>query len=154
VNVADLVLFDEHEDPYKMLARADPNYSSRKMVKCALHYITTGEVEDSFKWSEWLEESWISLNNEQNKTSFMLEGRRRFYNQWSKLMDDMRLPAIETLKIGPIRVGIYELYCSVMKKGGMEYVTEQQLWNLVYEDLNVLSFLTRHMTHLKTYYRK
>jgi hypothetical protein len=138
VNVADLVLFDEHEDPYKMLARADPNYSSRKMVKCALHYITTGEVEDSFKWSEWLEESWISLNNEQNKTSFMLEGRRRFYNQWSKLMD----------------VGIYELYCSVMKKGGMEYVTEQQLWNLVYEDLNVLSFLTRHMTHLKTYYRK
>lgn len=159
VNTNELVAFDKNEYPYKALAAKNPYYSSKKMVKLALQYMTTGEAEESFKWAEWLEEEWIALDNDDSQgkgpQDFFLEGRKNFYHSWSKLMDGMGLLATETLKIGQMQIDFYQLYRCVMKKGGMEHVTKQQLWRTIYEDLDLPPlFLTSNVTHLKTCYKK
>lgn len=146
---------DKNEPPYKILAIEQPYYENKKIVRCALRYVETGQVNSSFKWAKWLgEESWNSSKNLEHIRNVSIEGKEEFDPKWISLMKEMGLNVIESLNVGRMEIDMYQLYCSVMKRGGMHYVTKQQLWGEIYEDLSSSTFSTNYPSFLKKYYKK
>jgi hypothetical protein len=179
VNIEDLAVMDRNEAPYKQLAAKNPYYQNKKMVRLALEYLETGHAGDDFKWSKWHEKLGTSLkgrpndsatitptDNDSNKhkdddrddksrMATIKEERETFYQNWNRFMEQRGIEIIDPPNTGAASIDNYQLYRTVVEKGGMVHLTkEPHLWEEICEALKVSLPPTNFPKLVKKYYKK
>ncbi len=80
--------------------------------------------------------------------------REEFMNDLNEFLVKNNQPIVRQPSLGYQSLDLYLLYKLVIKRGGMDKVTRNQEWKLVYQDLNIPTMSTSASYNTRTNYKK